>query len=189
MTLMVLGSRTLRGGVTVVAILLFGGSITEAQGTGDSLEHLHRRVATGDTVTVTDASGHETQGTIVAISTSSLALLAGKNRMEFGDADVETISRRDPRWNGTLWGIGAGGVLGTLVDRSLVNEYGRDDISRGASAAFIATAVGIGAGIGFVVDALIRGQQVIYSKPRTTTRILPIWGIQRKGISLSLRFS
>jgi hypothetical protein len=87
-----------------------------------------------------------------------------------------------------LWGLGAGVVLGASLDRSLVNEYGRDDISRGASVAFIATAAGIGAGIGFVVDALIRGREVIYSKPRATATVLPMLGTRRKGISLWVTF-
>ena len=107
-------------------------------------------------------------------------------------ADVETVSRRDSRWNGTLWGLAAGGVLGALLDRSLVEEYGRDDISPGSSLSLVATAAGIGAGIGFGIDAMIKGRRVIYSKPRPpvdgNATVLPMWRSSRKGVLVSLRF-
>ena len=89
-------------------------------------------------------------------------------------------------------GLGVGGVLGGLLDRSLVDEYGRDDISAGSSVSFIATAAGIGAGIGFVVDAMLKGQRVIYSRPPTSitkhTTVLPMWGTRRQAIVVVLQF-
>ena len=145
----------------------------------------------GDKVTVTDVMGREMQGTIAELSSSSLALVVGATQTEIAEADVETISRRDSRWNGTLWGLGAGGVLGALLDRGLVEEYGRDDISAGSSASFIATAAGIGAGIGFAVDAMIKGRRVIYTRRRASTRdvtVSPEWNTRRKGILVSLGF-
>jgi hypothetical protein len=116
--------------------------------------------------------------------------MAGATRTEFLEADIETVSRRDPRWNGALWGLGVGAGLGFLLDASLVNEYGRDDISPGASAAFIASAAAIGAGAGFAIDALIKRRQVIYSRPPASTRtnvtILPLSTGRRTGIVVSL---
>jgi hypothetical protein len=149
-------------------------------------------VTVGDKVTVTDTMGREMQGTIAQLSSSSLALMVGRTQTEFSEADVETVSRRDSRWNGTLWGLGVGGALGAWVDRGLVKEYGREDIAVGESVEFIATAAGVGAGIGFVVDALIKGQRVIYSKSRTSASrnatVLALWVTRRRGIGVSLRF-
>ena len=46
--------------------------------------------------------------------------------------------------------------MNARVERGLVKEYGREDIGVGESVEFIAGAAGVGAGIGFVVDAMIR---------------------------------
>jgi len=179
------------GCAAVLLLLLFGASITEGQEVAGSFAQLRSQVSVGDNVTVTDVRGREMQGTIADLSSSSLALVVGTTQTEFVEADVETVSRRDSRWNGTLWGLGLGGVLGATFDKSLVEYYGRDDISSGSSAAFIATAAGIGAGIGFVVDAMIKGRRVIYSRSRTSisrnATLVPMWGT-RKGIFVSLRF-
>jgi hypothetical protein len=167
----------------VLPLLLLGVSIAESQDVAGSLEQLRSRVKVGDEVTVTDMTGREMQGTIAELSSLSLALMVGKTRTEFAEADVETVSRRDSRWNGTLWGLGVGAVLGAGLDRSLVKYYGRDDISTGSSVGSIATAAAIGAGIGFAVDAMIKGRRVIYSRPSTSTTrrgtVLPMWGPRR----------
>ena len=75
-------------------------------------------MSVGDKVAVTDVMGREMQGTIAELS-SSLASVLGKTQAECFEADVETVSRRDSRWNGTLWGLGVGGVLGASLDKSL----------------------------------------------------------------------
>ena len=183
-------SHKLLGGAAV--LLLLGVSVTEAQERAGSFEQLRSRVTAGDEVTVTDVMGRETHGRILELSSSSLVLVANKTRTEFVEPDVETVSQRDSRWNGTLWGLGVGGVLGVLLDRSLVDEYGRDDISAGSSVSFIATAAGIGAGIGFAVDAMLKGQRVIYSRPPTSitkhTTVLPMWSTRRQAIVVVLQF-
>jgi hypothetical protein len=73
-----------------------------------------------------------------------------------------------------------------------VNEYGREDISVGESVEFIAMAAAVGAGIGFAADALIRGNQLLYSRSGNSMRrdaaIVPIVSGRRRGIFLSVRF-
>jgi hypothetical protein len=178
------------GGAAV--LLLFGVSVTEAQERAGSFEQLRSRVTAGDEVTVTDVMGRETRGRILELSSSSLVLVADKTRTVFVQADVETVSLTDSRLNGILWGLGVGGVLGVLLDKSLTDEYGRDDISVGSSVSFIATAAGIGAGIGFVVDAILKGQRTIYSRPPTSitkhTTVLPMWVPRRQALVVVVRF-
>jgi hypothetical protein len=176
-------------GCTVVLLLLvFGVSMTEAQDVAGSFEQLRSLVRVGDSVTVTDVMGHETQGTIAELSSSSLALMVGKTRTEFSETDLETVSRRDSRWNGTLWGLAVGAILGASLEKSLAGEYGRDDVGYGSA---VVPFAGIGAGIGFAVDAVNKGRRVIYTRPRTSTRdatVSPVWNTRRKGIFVSLRF-
>jgi hypothetical protein len=189
---MVLQNHMSVGCAAVLALLSVGVSIAEGQAVASSFEQLRSRLTVGDKVTVTDVTGRERQGTIAELSSSSLVLVVGKTRTELFGSDVETVSQRDSRWNGTLWGLGAGGLLGALLDRSLVEEYGREDISSGASVSFIATVAGIGAGIGFAIDAMIHGRRVIYSRAGTSMRrnatVLPMWAPRRKGIFVSLGF-
>jgi hypothetical protein len=178
--------------IIVVLLFVLGVSITEGQEIAGSFEQLQPRASVGDHVTVTDVTGREVRGTITQLSFSSLTLLVGQSKTDFFEAEVETISVRDSRWNGTVWGLGVGGVLGAWVDRGLVKEYGREDISVGESVKFIAGAAGVGAGIGFGVDAMIRGRRLIYSRAQKSiqgnTTVLPTWGSRRKAIFVLLRF-
>jgi hypothetical protein len=178
---------------TIVTLLLaLSVSTVEGQQVAGSFEQLRARVAVGDTVTVIDVQGRETSGTITDLSVSSLTLMMDRAEKEFLEADVERVSRRDSRWNGTLWGLGVGGVLGAWADHGLVDEYGREDISVGESVEFIAVAAAVGAGIGFAVDALIGGKQLLYSRSGNSMRrdatIVPTVSGRRRGIFLSVRF-
>jgi hypothetical protein len=95
--------------VSVFLILLAG--VAEAQGVASSFEQLRALVKPGDTVIVTDKGGRDIQGQIAALSSSSLELLVAGTRTNFTQADLDTISRRDSRWSGTLWGLVAGATL------------------------------------------------------------------------------
>jgi hypothetical protein len=176
------------GCTAVLLLLVVGVSMTEAQEVAGSFEQLRSLVRVGDRVTVTDVMGREMQGTIAELSSSSLALVVGTTQTEFFEADLESVSQRDSRWNGTLWGLAVGAVLGAALEKSLVDEYGRDDIGYGS---VVVPFAGIGVGVGFAVDAMIKGRRVVYSMPRTSTRdatISPVWNTRRKGILVSLRF-
>lgn len=176
------------GCTAVLLLFVVGVSMTEAQEVAGSFEQLRSLVRVGDTVTVTDMMGREMQGTIAELSSSSLALVVGTTQTEFVEADLESVSRRDSRWNGVLWGLTLGGVLGAALEKSFVDEYGRDDVGYGS---VVVPFAGIGVGVGFAVDAMIKGRRVVYSRPRTSTRdptISPVWSTRRKGIGVSLRF-
>ncbi len=163
----------------------------EAQDVASSLDDLRELVRVGDEVIVTDLQGRQTEGRVVGISSSSLGLMVGGVRTDFAEDALDTVSGRDSRWNGTLWGLGVGGVLGAWLNRGLVKEYGREDIGVGESVAFIVGAAGVGAGIGFAVDALIKGRRLIYSRSQVSMRgsvtLLPMWVGRRKGVYVSLR--
>lgn len=166
-------------------------AVAGAQNTSTSFTRLRELVRVGDDVIVTDVHGRETRGSIREITASSLGLLVGDSRADFTLNELETVGRRDSRWNGTLWGAGIAGVLGALVDRSLVKEYGREDIGVGDSVVFIAGSAGVGAGIGFAIDAMIKGTRVLYSRPQMSAigkaTLSPVWGNGRKGVCVSVR--
>jgi hypothetical protein len=188
------GDRALPAGLLGCALLtlllLLAASIAHGQPAAQTFDQLRSRIAVGETVTVTDVKGRDTRGTLAELSSASLALMVGGTRTEFFEADVETVSKRDSRWNGTLWGLGVGGLIGVVLDRSFVDEYGREDISVGSSVAFVAFAAGIGAASGFGIDSLIKGRRLLYTRPRTSSsvRVLPVWNPERMAIVASLEW-
>jgi hypothetical protein len=172
----------------VPLLLVVGVSMTKAQDVAGSFEQLRELVRVGDKVTVTDVQGREMQGSIAEVSSSSLGLVVGGNRTDFSETDLDTVSRRDSRWNGTLWGLAVGAALGAWFEKGLADEYGRDDIGYGE---MVVPFAGLGAGIGFAVDAMIKGRRPIYARARSSTKnttVSPVCNIQRKGIFVSLRF-
>lgn len=91
------------GCATLLLVLAVGVPITgEAQEIASSLDDLRALVKVGDDVIVSDLQGRETQGRIVGISPSSLGLIVGGVRTDFAADALDTVSRRDSRWNGTL---------------------------------------------------------------------------------------
>jgi hypothetical protein len=173
---------------TVLLILAVGVPTTEAQEVAHSLDELRPLVKVGEAVIVTDRQGQETQGTIAEISSASLGLFVSGTRTDFSEADLDTVGRRDSRWNGTLWGLAVGATIGISFEKGLADEYGRDDIGDGS---VVVPFAGLGAGIGFAVDAMIRSRRIIYSSAGSSAKIAavaPVWNIRRKGIYVSLQF-
>jgi hypothetical protein len=174
---------------TLAVVLAVGIPITtEAQEVASSLDELRQLVRVGDTVSVTDLQGRQTQGRIAEISSSSLGLMVGETRTDFSEDDLDTVSRRDSRWNGTLWGLAVGAAIGVSFEKGLADEYGREDIGYGS---VVVPFAGLGAGVGFAVDAMIKGRRIIYTSRASATKnatVAPVWNSRRKGIFVSLRF-
>lgn len=162
-----------------------------AQGIAGSFEQLRILVKPGDTVTVTDTTGHETTGRLADLSSTTLGLLAGGTRRELSENDVRTIQQRRPDSlsNGAIIGLAIGaGASAALIIAFAASDSG--DVDAGMAALAIGAYGGIGAGIGVGVDALIRGRQVIYQRQSTGVQvgIAPWLTSQRKGVLVTLRF-
>jgi hypothetical protein len=177
---MMFENRPLATTIIFLTVALSVPSTGGAQEMPSSLARLRDAVRPGDEVIVTDVHGRETRGKVREITATSLGLLVDGRRTDFTVNDVETVGRRDSRWNGTLLGGGIAAVLAALVDRSLVKEYGREDISVGDSVGFVVGAAAVGAGIGFAIDAMIKRTRVLYSRsdPPTSAKasLSPIRG-------------
>ena len=163
-----------------------------AQGIAASFEQLQVLVKPGDTVTVTDTTGHETTGKLADLSSSTLGLLAGGTRRELSENDVRTIQQRrtDSLANGAIIGlaVGAGASAALVIAVAAVDS---EEVDEGLAALAIGAYAGIGAGIGVGVDALIRRRQVIYQHPSTSglqVGVAPWLTRQRKGVLVTLRF-
>lgn len=113
-----------------------------------------------------DRSGVKVSGKLVGFQGESLLLLVEGTERRFDRVDVVRIQKRDPLNNGTLPGAAIGVVMGFIT--AGISDCPGDDpggSGGGFRAATFATSVGIYAGRGAGVDALIRGRTTLYEAP------------------------
>jgi hypothetical protein len=162
-----------------------------AQEAASSFDQLRMLVKAGDTVTVTDTSGHEIKGKIAEISSSSLALATKDGRSTLAEGDVTTISkqRHGSLATGAKWGLGVGGGLGLIVALSFLG----DGCSDCAAYAVVSGGLyaGLGTGIGVGVSAATMHRKTLFSRPGAAPSKLtvsPLLTHSRKGVLVSYGF-
>ena len=155
-----------------------------------SFQDLRGRVKPGTTVSVIDTTGNEIRGEIVEIASSSLALLIDGNRRDLPESSVLRIARRgDPVWNGTAIGAAVGAGVGLAILGALCEGICRGPVE--TTAPFVLFTTGVWTGIGVLVDALIRGETLIFQAsgaPSGSVSVSPIISKERKGVAVSLSF-
>jgi hypothetical protein len=122
-----------------------------------SFDQLRVLVGAGQKVNVTDVSGARYSGTVVSLSSSTLTLRVAERVRDLREGDVATIRHRrgDSLGNGALWGLAAGFGTGMVM-------CGRCHVGPGAAMGLVFG--GIGTGIGVGIDALIRGDVVVFQR-------------------------
>ena len=173
--------------ICAVAAVALSVASAEAQDVAGTFDQLRVLVKPGDTVSITDSAGLRVRGRLTDISPTSLGVDVSGKRREFLQLDIDRIARKgdDSLANGALIGLAIGAGLGAAV-------LGTVDDGPGAGWVAFASVLygGIGAGIGVGVDALVRGERVIFAAPRRSASavdISPILGHRRKGLAVSLR--
>jgi hypothetical protein len=190
--------------VLTASLLLLTPSM-RAQEVATSFDQLRSLVKPGDTVYVTDASGHKTKGRLGELSASSLELLVRKTgpdgrdtfvpqaRLSEGDVSQIVVQRRDSLLNGTLIGLAPGAAISLLF---LVADGGCDCYDVGGRAGFaggiLLFAGGIGAAIGAAIDASITKRETVYyrapGKRSPGVLVSPLLSKSGVGIQMSVRF-
>jgi len=170
-------------------LLLVTSGWSYAQEPVASFAALQQLVKAGDTVTVSDASGATTKGTIASLTDASLVLRLGADQRTYAESDVSRIRQRrqDSVLNGLLIGAGIGAVFAALGASSCANDFGCND----PAAAFYALGIGVGAGAGMGIDAAIRGERTIFDRlgsRRTVTRVEPWLGRGGGGARVFIGF-
>ena len=149
-----------------------------------SFDQLSVLVRPGDTVTVTPDSGKPFSGRISSLSSSGLTLLVGKELRPLQESDVATIRhrRQDSLSNGALWGLGAGAAAG-------FSTCGFCHPGPGLMMAGMFG--GIGAGIGVGIDALIKGNVVVFQRRDSGRRVtvMPQLAKSHKSVNVSVSFN
>jgi len=187
---------------TSLAILVFTLASVPciAQTRVTSLEQLRRELATGDVITVVPTGGQAVKGRLVRLSPDELAVRPVKGSPDRTLRDVtvrfdaiQSLGRpRDPVRNGTIRGAAIGaGFAGALfiyalaVDRNEVDEWGP------IYAGFAGVSTGIGALIGWTVDAAHSKPALTFdAAPGTHTHVSVHPIVARgRGIGLAVSFS
>jgi hypothetical protein len=149
-----------------------------------SFDQLKVLAAPGQRVSVTDAAGARFVGTIAALSPSTLSVRIGQELRHLSENDIATLRQRrdDSLGNGALWGLGTGMTVGMVT-------CGRCHVGPGLMLG--ALFAGAGAGIGIGIDALVRGEMVIYrgrGASAARVSIAPRLAPSHQALSVSLRF-
>jgi hypothetical protein len=169
----------------IALVLVLTSALADAQELAGTFDQLRVLVKPGDTLTITDSSGHRVRGRLADLSASSLVLEAAGTRRLFQDTEVGTIEKRgsDSLKNGALIGLSVGaGFFGPVIGATT------GDWGLAAVGALIYGGIGAGIGVGF--DAMVEGPRTIYaaSRPKQSTfRIAPILNRSQKGVLVSFR--
>jgi hypothetical protein len=163
-----------------------------AQEPAASFADLSRWVRIGDQVVLTDAGGRKVAGRIADLQPDRIRLATAAALRDFPEPEVRTITRREPDSlrNGALIGAGVGaGLFLTAVAAS----GGCEGEPNCGGIAVVGTLIylGVGAGIGAGIDALVPGRQaVIFRAPggRASIGISPRIRFRGQGIVLSVAF-
>jgi len=160
-----------------------------AQGMAGSFAQLQVLVRPGDTVTITDASGVETEGRIAELSISTLALVTGGTRRELSEDDVTTVKQlwNDSLANGALYGAAGGAAFATTG----IIVFRGEGLDAAEAAAVLGIYTAVGTGIGVAVDAMIRRHHVIYRRQPTLgvqMGISPWLTRHHQGVLVTVRF-
>lgn len=151
----------MRPWATVLGVLLLPG-VAWAQGTVPGWSGL---AATGlSTVYVRDDAGVETSGRLLRVNPDSLVLLVNSAEVRIETARVSRIERRgDSLRNGALVGAIVGVAMGALT--AAMSDCPGDDPGGscpGVRAGAFLASVGVYAGIGTGIDAMVVGRTTLY---------------------------
>jgi hypothetical protein len=142
----------------------------------------------GQTVYVTDATGHRAKGRLGELRPGSLELIQGSRKIQMTEVDVTRIQRGDSLQNGLWLGLGAG-VAAAWISPHLFCGLPDDEC-----AAIVVVAVGLpsiaaGAVTGALVDAAIK--KAIFqpgARGSAQIQVSPIVGGRRAGGLATIRF-
>lgn len=145
------------------------------------------RVKPGQTVYVTDARSRETEGRLVSLSEAGITIDVKGESRNFMSDDVLGVARRgDSLLNGIAFGAAA---TGGFVLLATIPAGGCAEAGAGGCAAALATAMGVGAAIGALVDGAIKGKTVVYQAPPSRgVRVSPVLTRSGAGVQLAIRF-
>jgi hypothetical protein len=159
----------------VIAFPVFAG----AQSSGSLLPEGSKA---GQRLTVTTASGARLSGRLVADDRGSLVLRSDSRERTIAHSEVARVDRRHNRFIfGPLIGLGGGLAAGLPLKRRFDNEGGDGN-------AWLGLMVGLGVGVGSVIDLFNGSERTIYTRSpgsSTSIHVVPT----RSGVAVRVRLA
>jgi hypothetical protein len=158
---------------------------------------LERELAAGDLITVVPSSGQPVAGRVIRVTADDLEIRRVEKPVVTGARSrdltipltaIQSLERpRDPVRNGVLFGAGAGaGVGGAMFLTAFVID--RNDMDEWAPFYLGATAVctGIGALIGWAVDAARSKPHLRFDAPSVRSPTLNVQPLRSRGVGIGV---
>lgn len=170
-------------------IVLLAGGLTAlhtdpalAQEPASSPGELRQIVKVDESATIVTTDGHRLTGSVEAVTDTALIvrMRSGTEALPFERVKEVIVRRHDPLWNGILIGMGIGAVAGLIPD-----YY--DDCKECHDSLY--GSIAFGAGVGLLVDALVRSGRLVYRAPGKEGRISLGWQNTSRQVGVALRLS
>jgi len=143
--------------LVLVASVLFLCGLCATQASAQeivSLDKIAAQLKLGQSITVTSADGHTVRGKVIDLSSAALRIRSDNHESTFGPGRIEFGFKRDDVHNGAV--IGALVGIAVFVRLTAPCSSGCE----GFGAPVLAGMAGAGAGIGALVDLLVRHREV-----------------------------
>lgn len=156
----------------------------------ESFETLAERVKPGATVYVSDAASGEVEGQLLGISPGSVTVLVQGTQREFLKNELRHVARRgDSLKNGALIGLGVATLWAVIGEARSNEDVGTMDVfGAGGALGIYAVWLGMGAGVGALLDAAVKGKTTVYRSRERTITAQPIIHPRQVGVRLAVRF-
>jgi hypothetical protein len=188
--------RTLTLSGVALALLAGAALPARAQEPGRSFEDLEASgsLLAGSYIRLVDRDGDRVTGRVESLSGNMLSLRVGDEVREVPESSVDRIWRRrpdDPKWNGSLVGLGAG--LGTGIAFARGSCSLPDDECLAITTILLVPAFSAGGAlIGYFVDRATRGYDSVFEAPAPpltgSLRVSPVFSRNGKGVRVSFSF-
>lgn len=184
---------TRRALLCALALLAVAGCAAKAP--ARSFSALQQRLKPDSTVFVTDNAGSETKGTVVNVSPSALILeVDGVERRMEQQSVRQVQSYGDSVWNGFLIGMAVGTSFALISDPRYEPCPDNAQMRCGNPQVGQRTlGVGVMAGVGVGIDALIRRRHQVYlaagqsSGSRARLTVIPRFGVSTAALFVTVR--
>jgi hypothetical protein len=146
--------------VSFTVVLSLAAAATVAAQPAVSLSDLGRHLRSGDRIVVLHADseqGEQTEGRFLRVTPDAVSVLVEGRQRDIPAKTVLRIDKPDPVWNGALIGAAVLGVPGMAAAGASCSPTCAKTMTQGAI--FFAA---VGAGIGALVDGVIRGYSPVY---------------------------
>ena len=166
-----------------------------------SIEELRRQLSVGDSIVVVPTGAQPIIGRLVRLDRDNLEIQPAKKRsvqdtrprdVRIAFDAIQSLERpRDPVRNGTLLGAAAGaGVGGAMFLAALATDRNEIDEWAGPYAAGTAICAGVGALIGWAIDAASSRPHIKFdaSGGKTIVSVRPLYS-RRYGIAIAVSMS